>query len=411
MQNLSFEGSKYSFKRYILSYRSNKFFFLLSIPLIILIIILYPFIKIRIGEFRSRNIGEFIIPSEVYLKEIELKIKNKKKNEIHLFFLNRKVSNYYLVKHFKKHFIILPRLILEPIFYFFFSNKVFRKFLAPLIYGVDENNKKTFHTFTADLNDILKNSNVSMKFNEKEIFFGEKILNDLGYKSNQNIVCFANRDGAFKNEKKRSRRNAEIHTYKSAIEFLASKDIFNIRMGKLNFKKIDFSQKNIFDYSFSNIKSDFMDMFIFSKCNFLITTCHGINAIATFFRKKSLIINFEGLDKIHYYKENFTPFFLPKKYKNLKNNKYVHFNEVYEKKLFTMPYDELNANGYNLIDNSEEEILDATKEMYMLINNELTIDRNIQKNFWEMHKSYFKWKPELMLISNTFFNKNTDLFL
>ena len=73
--------------------------------------------------------------------------------------------------------------------------------------------------------------------------------------------------------------------------------------------------------------------------------------------------------------------------------------------------EELNANGYNLIDNSEEEILDATKEMYMLINNELTIDRNIQKNFWEMHESYFKWKPELMLISNTFFKKNTDLFL
>ena len=86
MQNLSFEGSKYSFKRYILSYRSNKFFFLLSIPLIILIIILYPFIKIRIGEFRSRNIGEFIIPSEVYLKEIELKIKNKKKMKFTYFF-------------------------------------------------------------------------------------------------------------------------------------------------------------------------------------------------------------------------------------------------------------------------------------------------------------------------------------
>ena len=76
-----------------------------------------------------------------------------------------------------------------------------------------------------------------------------------------------------------------------------------------------------------------------------------------------------------------------------------------------MPYHELNANGYDLIDNSEEEILDATKEMHLLANNKLTIDHNKQKNFWEMHESYFKWKPELMLISNTFFKKNTDLFL
>tara|TARA_Y100000590_G_scaffold468992_1_gene654285 strand:+ start:3233 stop:4468 length:1236 start_codon:yes stop_codon:yes gene_type:complete len=411
MQKLSFEGSKYSFKRYILTYKSNKFYFILSIPLILLIIILYPLIKIKVGELRSRNIGEFATPAEIYINEIKLKFIKKKKNEIHLFFLNPKISNYYLTKHFRKHLIILPRIILEPIFYFFFINRFFRKLIVPMRYGIDEENRRTFETFTADPNNVLKKSSVTMQFNDEEILFGEKILKNLGYETGQNIVCFANRDGAYKKENSKSRRNAEIHTFKSAIEYLASKNLFNIRMGRIHLKEINFSQKNIYDYSFGNIKSDFMDMFIFSRCSFLITTCHGINALATFFRKKSLIINFEGLDKLHYYKEDFTPFILPKKYKNLENNKYVHFKEVYEKKLFNKPYNELNNNGYDLIDNSEEEILDATKEMYMLLNNESTIDQNTQKNFWEMHESFFKWKPKLITISSSFFKKNKDLFL
>lgn len=411
METSSFEGTKYSFKRYIASHHSNKFFFLLSIPFIIFIIILYPIVRLRLGECRSRNIGEFATPSEIHLNELKLQIKRKKINEFYLFFFNQVISNHYLANHWRKHLTILPRLIMEPIFYFFFCHRFFRKFLVPWRYGVDEKNKRTFYVLTSDPNNTLIKSNISMKFNSKEILRGNDLLAKVGLKTGQQIVCFANRDEAFKNEKRKSRRNAEIHTYKSAIEYLANKNIFNVRMGRLNNKIINFSQKNIFDYSFSQIKSDFMDMFIFSKCNFLITTCHGINNIATFFRKKSLIINFEGFDNLHYYNQNFTPLILPKKYKDKNKNKYLHFVEVYEKKLFLMSFEDLNKNGYELIDNTELEILDATREMYMLFNNQNEINYNNQKKYWDLHESFFNWKPSMLNISNTFFKNNVDLFL
>tara|TARA_Y100000816_G_scaffold182944_1_gene132496 strand:- start:1108 stop:2343 length:1236 start_codon:yes stop_codon:yes gene_type:complete len=410
MKTRSFEGSKYSFRRYIASHRSNKLFFLLSIPFIIFIIILYPIVRLRVGECRSRNIGDFIIPPEIHLNELKLQIKRKKRNEFYLFFFNRVISNEYLANHWRKNLTILPRLIMEPIFYFFFCHSFFRKFLVPLRYGVDEKNKRTFYAMTADPNNTLIKSNISMKFNSEEILFGNNLLASVGFNINQKIVCFANRDGAFKGERKKSKRNAEINTYKSAIEYLANKNIFNIRMGRLNNENINFSQKNIFDYSFSKIKSDFMDMFIFSKCDFAITTGHGINQIAFFFRKKNLLINFEGFNNLHYCNQNFTPLILPKKYKDKNKNKYLHFVEVYKKKLYLMNLEDLNLNGYDLIDNTEEEILDATKEMYMILNNKKEINYDNQKKFWDLHESFFNWKPNSLNISNTFFKNNADLF-
>ena len=75
-----------------------------------------------------------------------------------------------------------------------------------------------------------------------------------------------------------------------------------------------------------------------------------------------------------------------------------------------MNLEDLNLNGYELIDNTEEEILDATKEMYMILNNKKEINYDNQKKFWDLHESFFNWKPNSLNISNTFFKNNADLF-
>ena len=261
---------------------------------------------------------------------------------------------------------------------FFFASVMlfFKKFLVPWRYNTHTVKKiyvKPFFPHTCDVNDVLKKFEPSMKFNVDEVINGENNLKKFGYNPKQKIVCFANRDGAFKKEQTKSKRNADIKTYKSAIEYLADKDIFNIRMGRLNQDKITFYQKNIFDYSFSDLKSNFMDMFIFSKCSFLISTVHGITDLATFLEKKKLVINFEMHDRFHYLSENYTPLVLPKKYINLKNNEYVHFRQIYEKRLCFMSFNDLENFGYKLIDNTEDEILDATKEMYNLSNDNYKI--------------------------------------
>ncbi len=275
------------FKKYIFSHRSNIIFFILAIPLIILIILIRPFIKIKIGKLNAAVVGEFLTPIEIYLCELKSKKINKMKNEIHIFFCNIPISNQYLLKHWKKEIIIFPRLIVEPIYYFFIGIDFFKDFLCPWRHDYLVDYKKTaFYRQISDIHNLLPYYPVTLKFDEKEIQKGEKSLLDLGYKKKQKIVCFANRDGSFWDEDSKCTRNANISTFKKSINYLADKDFFNVRMGRKNSTKIDFEKKNIVDYCFSKHASDFNDFYIFSRCDFLITTDHGINEFTTFFRKK-----------------------------------------------------------------------------------------------------------------------------
>ena len=68
---------KLSIKEYLRSYKSNIFYFILSTPLLILIILIYPFVKIKIGELQSRKVGSFATPAEIYFNEIKLKIRKE----------------------------------------------------------------------------------------------------------------------------------------------------------------------------------------------------------------------------------------------------------------------------------------------------------------------------------------------
>lgn len=398
-------------KNYIKSYKSNIIFFLLSIPSILIILIIRPLIKIKVGQLESRKIGHFSSPIEIYLNEVKLKLIKIKKNEIHLFYCEYKISNNYLLSHWKKNLIILPRLFLEPLFFFFNSSKYFKKFTVNItrLNFLYEPKKSINLSYQADVNQVLSKTVSSIKFSNQEILIGNKILDNLGLKSNQEIVCFANRDESFFEEKFVSERNAEISTYKNAMKYLANKNFFCIRVGRSQLKKIDFSHKNIIDYPFSNIKSDFMDLFLFSKCIFLISTNHGINELASLFRKKRMIINLfpQNLHCLN----NLTPLIILKKFKNLKNNQYISFKEVFEKKIYLISKIDLKSYGYDLIDNSEEEILDATKDMYELYNNNFKIEFSEQEKFWSIYKKNFNYKPNHLMIGKTFFKKNYDLFV
>ena len=102
---------------------------------------------------------------------------------------------------------------------------------------------------------------------------------------------------------------------------------------------------------------------------------------------------------------------MPKKYFDLKTKKFIPYREVYQKKLYEIGYiEDLNKAGYDLIDNTEDEIYNSTIEMTELLYNKTTYDKNEQNNFWEIHQNYFNWKPRLIRISNSFFNENLDLF-
>ena len=88
-------------------------------PLILTIIISWPLLKIRIGFVKTKLLGSVAIAAEVFLCDKKEGI--YKKNEVFLWFHQKKISNKYLLKKRREQMIFLPRFILPPITVFFVS--------------------------------------------------------------------------------------------------------------------------------------------------------------------------------------------------------------------------------------------------------------------------------------------------
>ena len=62
-------------------------------------------------------------------------------------------------------------------------------------------------------------------------------------------------------------------------------------MGSVAAQELKFRSKDIFDYSFSKFRSDFMDIFLVANCYFYIGGGPGIDALPFLFRKPKLQTN------------------------------------------------------------------------------------------------------------------------
>ena len=176
-------------------------------------------------------------------------------------------------------------------------------------------------------------------------------------------------------------------------------------------KKLDFNDPNIIDYATSPDRSDFLDVYLISKSDFMISSNTGINEVAVLFRKPRLIIDFFDIPSLehHFLKV----MIIPKKYINLKTGNLVSFEEAFKKKLnhiHIIP--KMNDLGYGLIDNDELEINQSVENFHKFKNNTLDLNEILQnqKNFWNNIEKYFGFKNKNIIICPNFYNKNIKLF-
>ena len=77
--------------------------------------------------------------------------------------------------------------------------------------------------------------------------------------------------------------------------------------------------------------------------------------------------------------------------------KNLTYKEIFQKKLFDVNLVSEIPNDLQLIDNNNQEILNATKEMMELLENKLDFnaERNKQNTFWNMYAKFYGQKREL----------------
>ena len=80
-------------------------------------------------------------------------------------------------------------------------------------------------------------------------------------------------------------RDFKIKNFKEAAEALANRGYYVFRMGAKVNEKLKSNNKKIIDYANSNLRSEFMDIFLGAKCNFCISTGHGFDMLPYVFNK------------------------------------------------------------------------------------------------------------------------------
>jgi len=380
-------------------YKKNKFIFfkkiflkslriIFSLPFLpvsffifISILLVSPIIKIRIAALPTTRIGHFAKNVDLY---ISYKKYLQKKKTLDIFFQEKFISNEYLYKIWKRNLLIGNRLIFTQVYLiicFFHANKHKIKFIES----------------DRDILNIHSNPKIkkNIKFTFEEESLGYKILKRIGLKKHDKFVCLIVRDNNYLNTTHpdtdwsyHDYRDSDVKSYYLAAENLAKRGYYVLRMGNMNKEKLISNNKKIIDYSYSKFRSDFMDIFLSSKCSFTISNSAGLDALSKLFRKPIVWVNFVPIAWLPAFNANYV--YLFKKHFSIKLDRELSLKEIFEYEVAGSLNSEMyKKKGIKLVENSPQEISDAALELDDMIKEKNFYYKNQENNnklFWNIYE-------------------------
>lgn len=360
---------------------------------VILLVLIKPFIKIYLAPLHSSRIGHFVMDTETLLARV-YHDQLKKNFKLHVIWVAEPlVCNVFVYNIWQKKLRVFPysRLASAILSSAIILEKITR---IKLTYRYND-----WDGYLQDLH-LLETSPRIFEFPlelEKECF---KELESHGIDINKKWVCIAERNETYleliQPDKKwefNNYRNTDISSYLEAAEYLASKDIYCFRMGKTKSKILASSHTDlIVDYCNSSWRSDKLDIFLSLNCLFFLGTASGLSAIPVAARRPLLDVNLAL--PLHAIRSKQNHMFILKKFIDKKTLLPINLHEylsIGEIGGFTVDNPRhlrsLDLEVFNILvmDNSSEEILEATKEMLTLLSipNQVTPKMSAeQMEFW-----------------------------
>ena len=150
-------------------------------------------------------------------------------------------------------------------------------------------------------------------------------------------------------------RDFDIDDFESACEALTKLGFYVIRMGVAVKKPIKTNNKMIIDYAYNNLRTDFMDIYLASQCEFCLTTGTGFDGITLMFRKPNIYVNIAPLFSLRMECSNLLS--IPCHYYSKKLSRKLTISEITNSKsaVYLNSIDFQNE-GIELMKNSTEEI-------------------------------------------------------
>lgn len=272
----------------------------------------------------------------------------------------------------------------------------------------------------------LTMNNCNNWFTDIELEKGDKALEQMGL--NMPFVCMAARTAAYNtktigHDYSYKYFNMHFEDYEMAIQYLHQQNIMAVKMGRMEDPMP--IMNNCVDYA-GLYADDFMDLYLLSKCKFMITGPSGIVMMSSLFHKPALVVNLVAI-AYGYGGMSYTDnsLYIPKKYYNINEGRYLSLREIIKVESqhidFASFYEKA---GIGFIDNTPEEIAAATKEMIERLNGKWQEDEEEQKNYIKYMEIYhememvaannpYNWMggPVPYRIAATYLKENTYLLM
>jgi putative glycosyltransferase (TIGR04372 family) len=226
---------------------------------------------------------------------------------------------------------------------------------------------------------------------------GESWLKSFGWTHNEPLICLIVRDDNYlslnlpvrgvKNWNYHSYRDSDINTYIEAVSWLVDQGYWVIRMGRNMKQPVNFVRDKFIDYSFLKNQEDWLDIWLFSKANFTISTGVGPDIVTPLCSIPILYVNALPVNQAASF---FNSIWVPKKL-HWENGQPLAINDY-----VNMSYsssDEYASGKIEIVDLNSSEILDYVKEFVDINHNGFKlseIELKEQFSFWQLFYSYEK---------------------
>ena len=345
--------------------------------------VISPFVKIKVAGLAGQRIGHLALNTDLVFRRRQLA---PGANRCKTIFIVGRVANRQLLTMWKRHAVFIESRFLRGLFEYSIPMWKKTKFYEPL--------EMTSHEF-----EEFNYAQATLKLSQEEISRGEYELREMGIDPDKDwYVCIFARDSAYlqkefgrqKDWSYHDYRNYDIDAFKLAIDHIVSLGGYVIRLGHHVEKPLNYEHPQVIDYA-SGLRTDFMDIFLVATCHFYIGGTSGISDIPIILDKPKLSVNTVPLSHIPYGKNNL---YIPKKLVDIETKEYVPYIKYFEKLQRLGLVSELYSKfvieeGWVYEENSPQEILDATVEMFARLENSYTSTSQDR----ELLRKYFNFFP------------------
>lgn len=258
----------------------------ISMPVVLVLRLLKPWIWIRFGYFWGNRIGHFVFDVEYYLCERKLGMHPAEAVDIFCYrwgkpantFFSRMCKRQLRVRNWSEFLFTANRWLPGGS----------KHEILPALKRVG----------SRDTRGLFHQTNHQLYFTDEENLQGRSFLTKVGCNEEDKFICLIVRDAAYLSQyfggnwSYHNYRDSDIDTYAEAALALAEKGYWVLRMGKAVNKSFNNNHPRILDYANSCYREDFLDIWLTANCFFCISTGTGLDEVARVFRRPSVYLNY-----------------------------------------------------------------------------------------------------------------------